>query len=133
MAKSKKKKFPFIWRGKKFIHRSARGSRLRYALDKICNDATVDELKMLLRKYDEKAQKTEDNQQAREFRTCCKIIRDWKKLKKATDNFYPDAYWDSQKGVLIGEETYTVALSEDESHLLIIDTHNNTVDKLKWE
>ena len=39
-----KKEFPFIKRGKRLTHRSAKGSKLRYHVDKVCEDLTIQEL-----------------------------------------------------------------------------------------
>jgi len=127
------KKFPFIFRGKKFQHRSARGSTLRYKLDELCADFTIEELKVLLKNYDERAKNEEDEQQVREFRTCCKIIRDWIKIKKVANGYYTDAFWDTGKGALIGEKIFTVELSEDEKEIVIRDEEGIIVDRQRWE
>ena len=74
-----------------------------------------------------------DPQKRREYRTCCKIIRDWKHLKETTDAIATAPYWDPQKGVVIGENIYTIEYSEDGKEIIIRDEEGNIIDRRPLE
>ena len=130
---TKIKKPPFVWASGKLTHRDAKGSKIRYRLDKICRESTIQELDILLEKYDKRVKNEKDPQKRREYRTCCKIIRDWKHLKETTDAIATAPYWDPQKGVVIGENIYTIEYSEDGKEIIIRDEEGNIIDRRPLE
>jgi len=79
---SKKKQFPFVYVSGKLTHRSGKGSKARYRLDKLCRDLTIQDLSIILERWDKRAKSETNQQRRRELKACCKIIRDWRNLKK---------------------------------------------------
>ena len=89
-------------------------------------------LSIILERWDKRAKSETNQQRRRELKTCCKIIRDWRYIKKITDGFHPDAYWDAGKGVVIGENTYTYDFSEDEGEIIVRDVEGNIIDRKRF-
>ena len=128
------KQYPFIISGEKITHRSAKGSKLRYQLDKICHDLTIEELEILLQRYDKRAKEEKNPKNKWEYNTCCKIIRDWINIKKmaSTHKSYKYTSWNSEKGILVSEgKIITADYSEDESEIIYRDSEGNIIDRRK--
>jgi hypothetical protein len=49
---SKKKQSPFIYISGKLTHRSGKRSKDRYRLDKLCRDLTIQDLSIILERWD---------------------------------------------------------------------------------
>jgi len=127
--KRKPRKTPFILVGNKLTHRNAKGSKLRYQLDDFCQDATIQELELRLPSWDKRAKNESDSQLQREYRTCCQIIRDWKRYKEVVEGFSSEPLFDTQEGFLIGEKVYSVEYSQDMREIIVRDDEGNIVER----
>ncbi|MEF8847878.1 MAG: hypothetical protein V5A68_01945, partial [Candidatus Thermoplasmatota archaeon] len=60
-------------------HRSAKGSKIRYWLDKICKKLTSQELDVLLNIWDRRIKNLDSKKDKKtEFKTCAGIVRYWR-------------------------------------------------------
>ena len=79
---SKKKQFPFVYVSGKLTHRSGKGSKDRYRLDKLCRDLTIQDLSIILERWDKRVKSEINQQRRRELKTCCGIMHCLKPIKQ---------------------------------------------------
>lgn len=96
-------------------HRNAKGSKLRYWLDKICKELTVQDLDFLLTLWNWRVKDTWLTlNQKREYRTCAGIVRDWRDYF-LINNTFDNISFDAETGIIFNKDgTYlTVDFDED--------------------
>ena len=110
-------------------HKNARGSKLRYWLDKICKILTIQELELLLNRWDKRAKGPGMSQGEREeYRTCAGMVRDWKDytlLNQKTG----EVTFDATNGVVFGSDgSYcTVDFDEENGTYVVRDSEGNVL------
>lgn len=104
-------------------HRNAKGSKLRYWLDKVCKQLTTQELEMMLSFWDRRIKdKTSISDLREEYRTCAGIVRDWREynsLKEKLENIS----FDSTSGLLFRPDGsyYTIDFDEENGSYIVRD------------
>lgn len=114
---------------KELYHRSAKGSKLRYWLDKICKDLTIQELEFLLRLWDWRVRQSTLTQQLhREYRTCAGMVRDWRDYF-VLNYVLSDVSYDAETGVIFNTDgSYlTVDFDENEESYLIRNSEGTVI------
>ena len=109
-------------------HRNAKGSKLRYWLDKICKELTLQELDFLLILWDWRVREPKlPQQQRREYRTCAGIVRDWRDyymINKAIGTIS----FDAETGILFNADgTYLTVDFDEEQEDYIVRNSEGTV------
>ncbi len=106
---------------KELTHRNAKGSKLRYWLDKICKVLTNEELEFLLILWNWRLSETNHTQyKRREYRTCAGIVRDWRDYF-VVNRLFNNVSFDAETGVIfnIDGSYYTVDFDEDNENYII--------------
>ena len=113
---------------KEITHRSAKGSKLRYWLDKICKQLTMQELEFLLGLWDWRASDTRLTQTQRyEYRTCAGIVRDWRDYY-AINQTFKDISFDALTGVIFNADgTYLTVDFDEEREAYIVRNSEGTL------
>jgi len=109
-------------------HRSAKGSKLRYWLDRICKQLSIQELDFLLLVWDWRVRDPEvPPTKKREYRTCAGIVRDWRDynvLKQVFDN----VSFSAETGVIFNTDgTYLTVDFDEEKEDYIVRNSEGTV------
>jgi hypothetical protein len=97
-------------------HRSAKGSKLRYWLDKICKQLTVQDLDFLLILWDwrTRGQKLTPDLR-REYRTCAGIVRDWRDYN-VINHVFDGSSFDAETGVIFNPDGSYLTVDFDENN-----------------
>jgi len=112
-------------------HRNARGSKLRYWLDKICKDLSVNELEFVLYLWDWRVSNPDISRQLRrEYRTCAGIVRDWRDYY-VINNVFDGVSFDAETGVIFNSDgSYlTVDFDEENESYLVRNSEGTVVCK----
>jgi DNA-directed RNA polymerase subunit RPC12/RpoP len=112
-------------------HQSARGSKLRYWLDKICKQLTIQELEFLLLLWDWRVREPLlPPPQKREYRTCAGIVRDWRDYN-VINQVVGNISFDAETGVIFNPDgSYlTVDFDEDNEAYLIRNSEGTIICK----
>jgi len=109
-------------------HRSAKGSKLRYWLDKICKQLTIQELDFLLLLWDWRVRGQElAPALRREYRTCAGMVRDWRDYNVVNQVFGTTSF-DAETGVIFNADGSYLTVDFDENdELYIIRNSEGTV------
>lgn len=102
-------------------HRSAKGSKLRYWLDKICRELTLQDLDFLILLWKWRAHDAMmSEQQRREYRTCAGIVRDWRDYM-VFNKIFTGVSYDAETGVIFNTDgSYlTVDFDEDREDYIV--------------
>ena len=102
-------------------HRNAKGSKLRYWLDKICKELTMQELDFLILLWNWRVKEPKITQnQRREYRTCAGIVRDWRDYF-AINKVFNEVSFDAETGIIFNADgTYlTVDFDEDQEAYIV--------------
>ena len=101
---------------KELSHRNAKGTRLRYWLDKICKELTVEELNFILMLWDWRDRQPDLTiEQKREYRTCAGIVRDWRDHYLINQMFDTPSF-DSETGVIFNSDGSYLSFDFDEEN-----------------
>ena len=103
------------------MHRSAKGTKLRYWLDKLCKVLTIEDLEFLLTVWDWRTKDPLHNATIRrEYRTCAGIVRDWRDYFVVT-KWFNDTTFDAETGIIFNADgSYlTVDLDENQENYII--------------
>ena len=114
---------------KELFHRSAKGSKLRYWLDKICKELTIQELEFLRIIWNWRIKEPRlTPHQKWEYRTCAGIIRDWRDYF-VVDKVFNDVSFDSETGVIFNTDgTYfTVDFDEEQETYIVRNTEGTII------
>jgi DNA-directed RNA polymerase subunit RPC12/RpoP len=107
--------------GNGITHRNAKGSKLRYWLDKICKILTIEELEFLLILWYWRSYVTANKSyQRREYRTCAGMVRDWRDYF-VVNKFFNEVSFDAETGIIFNTDgSYlTVDFDEDNENYII--------------
>lgn len=107
--------------GNELTHRNAKGSKLRYWLDKICKILTIEELEFLLILWDWRANDPANkSEKRREYRTCAGMVRDWRDYF-VINKFFNEVSFDAETGVIFNTDgSYlTVDFDEDNENYIV--------------
>ena len=109
-------------------HRNAKGSKLRYWLDKICKDLTIQELELLLRLWDWRINEAGSTTTHRhEYRTCAGIVRDWRDYLVINQTFKGVSF-DATSGVIFNADgTYLTVDFDEEKEAYIVRNSEGTI------
>jgi len=105
-------------------HRNAKGSKLRYWLDKICKELNSQELDLFLNFWDRRVKNPAiDINIKDEYRTCAGIVRDWRDyliLKEKIE----DMSFDATSGLIYRPDGkfYTVDFDEEKQSYVVRDS-----------
>lgn len=105
-------------------HRNAKGSKIRYWVDKICKQLNIQELNVLLKFWEKRLSKLNLNpKKTKEYKTCAGIVKDWRDynvLNKKTD----EISYDASAGVIYNTDgSYqTVDFDEETENYIIRDS-----------
>jgi len=116
---------------KELTHRSAKGSKLRYWLDKICKVLNNEELEFLLLLWNWRLSEPNHTQyKRREYRTCAGIVRDWRDYF-VVNNLFNNVSFDSENGVIFNNDGsyYTVDFDEDNENYIIRNSEGTIICK----
>lgn len=105
----------------KLKHRNAKGSKIRYWLDKICKKLTTHELNFLLRQWNKRIQIRDlSSTQVHEYKTCAGIIKDWRDYNILNEE--SDGYsYDSTTGVIFNPDgSYSTIDFDEENNKFIM-------------
>jgi len=113
---------------KELSHRSAKGSKLRYWLDKICKKLTIQELDFLLGIWNWRIGTPGlTSKQKQEYRTCAGIARDWRDYYVLNQTF-KDISFDAVNGVIFNADgTYMTVDFDEEREAYIVRNSEGTV------
>jgi DNA-directed RNA polymerase subunit RPC12/RpoP len=113
---------------KEISHRSAKGSKLRYWLDKICKQLTTQELEFLLMLWNWRAGDARlPLKQRHEYRTCAGIIRDWRDYYVINQKF-KDVSFDAAAGIIYNTDgTYLTVDFDEEREAYIVRNSEGTI------
>jgi len=112
-------------------HRSAKGSKLRYWLDKICKDLTVQELDFLIMLWNWRVkQPALSIKQKREYRTCTGIVRDWRDYL-VVNKVFNEVLFDAETGIVFNADgTYlTVDFDEEQEAYIVRNSEGSIICK----
>ena len=131
--KEKSKKFKWLFfvenpETNEMSHRSAKGSKLRYWLDKICKQLTIQELDFLLLLWNWRAKEPEiPSKQKREYRTCAGIVRDWRDYLML-NKVFNDVSFDAETGIVFNADgTYLTVDFYEEQEAYIVRNSEGTI------
>lgn len=97
-------------------HRSAKGSKLRYWLDKICKQLNIQDLDFLLILWDWRARRNElPPTLRREYRTCTGMVRDWRDYNVINKVFDATSF-DAETGVIFNADGSYLTVDFDENN-----------------
>ncbi len=97
-------------------HRSAKGSRLRYWLDRICKELSIQELDFLLLVWDWRIRDPQvPKTRKREYRTCAGIVRDWRDYNVLKQVFNSVSF-SAETGVIFNTDGTYLTVDFDEEH-----------------
>jgi len=114
---------------KELTHRSAKGSKLRYWLDKICKELTIQELDFLLLLWDGRVKDLQVPPTAkREYRTCAGIVRDWRDYL-VVNQVFTDVSFDAETGIIYNTDgSYlTVDFDEDQETYVVRNSEGTVI------
>jgi hypothetical protein len=98
------------------FHRSAKGSKLRYWLDKICKQLTIQDLDFLLMLWDWRARTQELTPTLRrEYRTCAGMVRDWRDYN-VINKVFDNTSFDAETGVIFNADGSYLTVDFDENN-----------------
>ncbi len=111
-------------------HKNAKGSKIRYWLDKICKILTTQELDFLLNIWNNRVKQPSLTQRiTKEFKTCAGIVKDWRDyflLKEQIEAV--SVSYDSTTGVIFQPDgTYTTVDFDEEKEMYIIRDSEGTI------
>jgi len=112
-----------------FSHRSAKGSKLRYWLDRICKELSVQELDFLLLLWNWRARDPEVSKtRKREYRTCAGIVRDWRDYN-VVKQVFGNVSFSAETGVIFNTDgTYlTVDFDEDSDNYVVRNSEGTVI------
>ena len=110
-------------------HRNAKGSKLRYWVDKICKQLSTQELEIILNFWDRRTKDPSVSHELKEeYRTCAGMVRDWKDyliLKEKLDMMS----FDSTSGVMYRSDGsyYTVDFDEENGGYIVRDNEGTVI------
>jgi len=109
-------------------HRSAKGSKLRYWLDKICKELTVQELDFLILLWNWRFKEPALTlKQKREYRTCAGIVRDWRDFL-VINKVFNDVSFDAETGIVFNADgTYLTVDFDEGQEAYIIRNSEGTI------
>ncbi len=116
---------------KELTHRNAKGSKLRYWLDKICKVLNTEELEFLLLLWNWRLSEPNHTQyKRREYRTCAGIVRDWRDYL-VVNSLFSNVSFDAEKGVVFNSDGsyYTVDFDEDNENYIIRNSEGTIICK----
>jgi DNA-directed RNA polymerase subunit RPC12/RpoP len=134
--KEKEKKLKWLFfvedpETKQISHRSAKGSKLRYWLDKICKELTIQELDFLILLWNYRIKEpTLSLKQKREYRTCAGIVRDWRDYF-VINKVFNEVSFDAETGIVFNTDgSYlTVDFDEDEEAYIVRNSEGTIICK----
>jgi len=95
-------------------HRNAKGSKLRYWVDKICKQLTIQDLEFLMMLWDWRARDgLMPFDQRREYRTCAGMVRDWRDYY-VVNKIFTDVSFDAETGVIFNTDGSYLTVDFDE-------------------
>ena len=114
------------------IHRNAKGSKLRYWLDKICRELTTQELDLILKFWDRRVKNPSTSpKQKEEYRTCAGMVRNWKDYLRLKEKLEGSSF-DATSGVIYQSDgTYhTVDFDEENGTYIVRDSEGTVLYEL---
>jgi hypothetical protein len=113
---------------KELTHRSAKGSKLRYWLDKICRELSTQELEFLLILWDWRVKEPLlPPQQRREYRTCAGIVRDWRDYY-VINKVFNEVSFDAETGIIFNADgTYLTVDFDEEQETYLVRNSEGTI------
>jgi len=105
-------------------HRNAKGSKLRYWLDKICKELNTQELDFILNFWDKRAKDPElDSDLKEEYRTCAGIVRNWREYFNLKEKLEGSSF-DATSGVIYRPDGtyYTIDFNEENGAYIVRDS-----------
>jgi DNA-directed RNA polymerase subunit RPC12/RpoP len=113
---------------REITHRSAKGSKLRYWLDKICKQLTIQDLEFLLTLWDWRVgDRGLTSTQRHEYRTCAGIVRDWRDYYTINQTF-KDISFDAATGIIFNTDgTYLTVDFDEEREAYIVRNSEGTI------
>lgn len=116
---------------KELSHRSAKGTKLRYWLDKICKVLTTEELDFLLLLWNWRLSEPEHTPyHRREYRTCAGIVRDWRDYF-VVNKLFDNVSYDAETGIIFNNDGsyYTVDFDENNENYIIRNSEGTIICK----
>ena len=110
-------------------HRNAKGSKLRYWLDKVCKQLTTQDLELVLGFWDRRVKDHSLSADLREeYRTCAGIVRDWKEYNALKEKL-EEMSFDATSGVMYRTDgTYlTVDFNEENGSYIVRDSEGTVL------
>ena len=114
------------------VHRNAKGSKLRYWLDKICRELTTQELDLVLKSWDRRVKDPgTSTKQKEEYRTCAGMIRNWRDYFKLKEKLEGPSF-DATNGIVYQSDgTYhTVDFDEENGTYIVRDSEGTILYEL---
>ena len=113
---------------RQITHRNAKGTKLRYWVDKMCKFLTIEDLNFLLNIWDYRSKDPELSiTKRREYRTCAGMVRDWRdyySINQVIDNFS----FDSETGIVFHSDgSYLTVDFDEENESYIVRNSEGTV------
>lgn len=113
-------------------HRNAKGSKLRYWLDKICKELTTQELDLILKFWDKRAKDPIlDSNLKEEYRTCAGIARNWGEYFVLKERLEVSSF-DATSGVIYRPDGtyYTIDFNEENGAYIVRDSEGTVLYEL---
>lgn len=113
---------------KELTHRNAKGSKLRYWVDKICKILTMEDLEFLLKLWNWRVNELDHTTtEIREYRTCAGIVRDWRDYLLVT-KYFNEVSFDAETGIIFNTDgSYLTVDFDEENEAYIIRNSEGTV------
>ena len=113
-------------------HRNAKGSKLRYWLDKICKELTTQELDLILGFWDRRTKDPMlDPKLKEEYRTCAGMVRDWRDYYILKDKIDMTSF-DATSGLIYRPDGtfYTIDFDEEKQSYVVRDGEGTVIYEL---